>query len=252
MCLLLLGSQVLACRPLVVAANRDEYYDRPAAPPGVILDVPRAVGGKDLRSGGTWLGLNEYGLVAAVTNRHAEKAPDPRLPSRGLLCLEALRQRTAREAAAHLGARLGRARYNPFNLLLADLGEVWFVTNAADTPPRRLGPGWHIVGNGDPDDLAEPRVARAKAGLAAAAGCAPPALPALLARLCRDHGAAGGGTGADAVCVHRAEAGTRSAAIVVARDAACGSYWHADGAPCTAAYGRVEVPWWRPLEEEGP
>jgi uncharacterized protein with NRDE domain len=79
-----------AGRPLVVAANRDEAYDRPSAPPAEI--EPGIIDGKDLLGGGTWLGFNRHGLFVAVTNRSTPpRAPDSL--SRGLLALESLRCR---------------------------------------------------------------------------------------------------------------------------------------------------------------
>ncbi len=81
---------VLAPDGLRVAANRDEFLERPSAPPAEV--EPGIVAGRDLRSGGTWLGVNRRGLFVAVTNRHAPaRAPEPL--SRGLLALEALRCR---------------------------------------------------------------------------------------------------------------------------------------------------------------
>ena len=75
---------------LVVAANRDEFYGRPSAPPSEI--EPGVVAGRDLVAGGTWLGMNRHGLFVAVTNRNAPvRTADAR--SRGLLALEALRCR---------------------------------------------------------------------------------------------------------------------------------------------------------------
>lgn len=76
--------------PLIAAANRDEFYDRPSALPQAL--EPGIVGGRDLRGGGTWLGINRRGLFVAITNRAApERTPDSW--SRGLLAREALRCR---------------------------------------------------------------------------------------------------------------------------------------------------------------
>ena len=90
MCVLALWLGADPKTPLIAAANRDEAYDRPSAPPAEI--EPGIVAGKDLRSGGTWLGFNRHGLFVALTNR---KTPGPPAgaPSRGLLALEALRCR---------------------------------------------------------------------------------------------------------------------------------------------------------------
>lgn len=90
MCVLALFLPGAGRGPAVVAANRDEYYDRPSAPPSEV--EPGIVAGRDLRAGGTWLGVNRHGLFVALTNRRRpEKRPDSL--SRGLLALEALRCR---------------------------------------------------------------------------------------------------------------------------------------------------------------
>src|SRR5439155_546345 len=87
--------------PLVVAANRDEYLARPAAPPTLLRETPpRAFGGRDLTAGGTWLGVSEVGLVAGMLNRRSTVPPDPACRSRGQLCLDLLGCATAAEAAA--------------------------------------------------------------------------------------------------------------------------------------------------------
>src|SRR5690242_2850764 len=77
-------------QPLVVGANRDEAYARPSAPPTEV--EPGIVAGKDLESGGTWLGMNKHGLFIAVTNRRSP-GRTPESVSRGLLALETLRCR---------------------------------------------------------------------------------------------------------------------------------------------------------------
>ena len=76
--------------PLVVAANRDEYLDRPAEGPALRqLASGRVLASRDARAGGTWLGLSETGLFAALTNRPCPE-PDPQRRSRGLLVHDAL------------------------------------------------------------------------------------------------------------------------------------------------------------------
>lgn len=90
MCVLALWLGTDPKAPLIAAANRDEAYDRPSAPPAEI--EPGIVAGKDLLGGGTWLGFNRHGLFVAVTNRRTPARADRSL-SRGLLALEALRCR---------------------------------------------------------------------------------------------------------------------------------------------------------------
>jgi len=93
MCVMALWLRPASDTPLVVAANRDEFRARPSAPPQAL--EKGIVGGKDLRGGGTWFGVNDRGLFVAVTNRRAPARVEASY-SRGLLALEALRCRTFR------------------------------------------------------------------------------------------------------------------------------------------------------------
>ena len=90
MCLVLLALNSHSEYSLVLAANRDEFYDRPTAPAGFWTDDPRILGGRDLKAGGTWLGIDRQGRIAAVTNyrQGQREAAAPR--SRGHLVSEFL------------------------------------------------------------------------------------------------------------------------------------------------------------------
>lgn len=159
MCTLALYFQTFADYPVVVAANRDEYLSRPATPPCALQNVPWIFGGKDLRAGGTWLGVNQYGLVAGLLNRHTAEANDPKRRSRGLLTLDALRSSSARQAAAAV-RRQPADRYNPFNLLIADAREAYVLfprDGALHT--QALGSGVHLLTNMNPNDPECPRIA---------------------------------------------------------------------------------------------
>ena len=91
MCTLAIYFQATTIRefPVVIAANRDEFLDRPAGEPTTLLEKPHVVGGKDLKAGGTWLGISEYGIVAGLLNRRAGNGGNPDARSRGWLCLDA-------------------------------------------------------------------------------------------------------------------------------------------------------------------
>ena len=99
MCTLALYFKVFPGYPLVVAANRDEHYDRPSAPPSITGTDPTILAGTDLRAGGTWLGVNEYGLLVGILNRRQKPGsiPQDNYRSRGLLCLELLRLRGVKD-----------------------------------------------------------------------------------------------------------------------------------------------------------
>ncbi|MEI6986444.1 MAG: NRDE family protein [Rhodospirillaceae bacterium] len=106
--------------PVLLGANRDEMSGRPWRAPGRHWpDRPDLVGGLDILAGGSWLGLNDSGLVVAVLNRHGTLGPAADRRSRGELVLEALDHADAETAAESLGYLDGRA-YRPFNLVVAD------------------------------------------------------------------------------------------------------------------------------------
>src|SRR5947209_11896000 len=115
MCLLALFFRAVHDAPLVVGANREEFYARGGEPPRVLGGACRAVAGVDPAAGGTWFGVNDRGVLAAVTNRaRAPAPPDPR--SRGLLVRELLTCPSARAAEERATAELDSRRYAGCNV----------------------------------------------------------------------------------------------------------------------------------------
>lgn len=113
--------------PVLLAANRDEMLDRPWTPPGRHWpDRPEVVAGRDKLAGGSWLGINATGVVAAVLNRHGTLGPAPGVRSRGELVLEALDHPDA-AAAAKAFADLDPKAYRSFNLVVADNRDAFLV-----------------------------------------------------------------------------------------------------------------------------
>jgi uncharacterized protein with NRDE domain len=149
--------------PVVIGANRDEMIDRPAKPPGRHWpDRPEIVAGLDLLAGGTWLGLNDWGVAAAVLNRHGSLGPADGVRSRGELVLEALDHADAVDAAAAL-SDLDPASYRTFNLIIADNRDAFWLRHA-DTgriEARPLKEGLSLIASGEIDDLRAPRLALA-------------------------------------------------------------------------------------------
>jgi uncharacterized protein with NRDE domain len=236
MCTLVVLHQAIPGVPLLVAANRDEFYNRRAealalrqTPGGVTVVAPR-----DARGGGTWFGVNASGLCAAVTNV-AGAAPDPSRRSRGLLVLDALEAGSAREAA-ELALAAPPGTYNPFNLFVGDAREAWAVTCSAAPRRLRLDPGAHVIGNVALDAEPSAKVARLRAQAARVASRAPDEALEGLAELCRGHCDADPLAGA---CVHTERYGTRSSALLALADGESGEtvLHFADGAPCTNEYG---------------
>lgn len=131
--------------PLIIAANRDESYDRPAAPIAFWDDAPHIAGGRDLQAGGTWLGITTRGRWAALTNFRRAKSWRDDAPSRGRLVCEFLAGDMA--PGAYLTAILPSAQaFNGFNLLVGDRTGVWYFSNRDDAP-RRVAPGIHGLSN---------------------------------------------------------------------------------------------------------
>lgn len=146
MCLILLATQMHSAYPLVLAANRDERYDRPAAPAAWWSDAPGVLAGRDLEGRGTWLGVARDGRWAAVTNVREPSVPQRGdAPSRGWLVSELLRG--AAPADAYLAALASRAgEWNGFNLLAGDADGAWWLSNRAPGPVR-VEPGVHGLSN---------------------------------------------------------------------------------------------------------
>ena len=186
MCTLVLNHAPGAAFPLLVAANRDEMMARIADPPAPHWpDRPQVIAGRDRSGGGTWMGVNRAGVMAAILNRPGSLGPAAGKRSRGELPLLALEHPTAQAAAQAIAALDGRA-WRSFNLVIADATAAFFLRGtglaAAEIVP--LPPGLSMITAHDPNDLASPRVARHLPRFRAAALPAPPdwgVWPALLA-----------------------------------------------------------------------
>jgi uncharacterized protein with NRDE domain len=164
MCLIAFAWNAHPALRLVVAANRDEMYDRPAAPADWWADAPDVLAGRDLREGGTWMGITRGGRFAAVTNyRDPGLAQRTGAPSRGALIADFLRGGMDAEAYARELATRAVA-YNGFNLLVGDDGGLFYLSNRADGV-RRLEPGVYGLSNALLD-TPWPKVERAKAAMA--------------------------------------------------------------------------------------
>lgn len=146
--------------PVLIGANRDEMIDRPAEPPARHWpDRPEVVAGLDKLAGGSWLGVNDWGVAAAVLNRHGSLGPASGQRSRGELVLEALDHADAVAAAAAL-SHLDPAAYRTFNLIVADNRDGFWLRHAGGKriEARALPDGLSIIAAGDLNETATPRL----------------------------------------------------------------------------------------------
>lgn len=175
--------------PLLLAANRDEMNDRPWDPPGRHWpERPRIVAGRDRLAGGSWLGLSDSGMVAAILNRVGSLGPEAGKRSRGELVLKALEHGDASGAATAI-ALLDPAAYRSFNMVVADGRNAYWLRHSGTAPMARDGrpatrpasakgeprieafevpPGLSMITARDRNDLASPRIRAYLARLEAA------------------------------------------------------------------------------------
>ena len=230
MCTLIALLQVVAGYPLVVAMNRDELYDRPSLPPQLRISPAKLVAPRDERAEGTWIGVNEDGVVAALSNRF--NGTDPTARSRGLLCLESLAQPTAAKASMFASEAAEAHRYNGFNLLHGDALRVVCTSHGSGTWTVHGMRGANVLTNAGLNDANDPRAQRVRALLKGAPMGSLDVAVESLRRVLADHVDAGGRS----ICFHGERAGTRSQSIVAVGDAGWSGnrWWYAEGYPCTA------------------
>jgi uncharacterized protein with NRDE domain len=249
MCLLIAMSGVVADAPLIVAANRDERLDRPAVPMTVLRDHgPRILGGRDELAGGTWLAVNEYGVVAGLTNQPSAGGRDPSKRSRGELPLAFARYATAAEAVAAVPRTLNAASYNPCWMLVGDRSTLFFIGIAGYGEPEveQLGPGLYVLENAPLwpksakaefvtglissalSQRTDPGAAGTVAALETVLGNHQPAIPEPRT----DAAGRVWPPEVTAACVHVEGYGTRSAMTVMVPTAGLPSVRVADGRPC--------------------
>ena len=263
MCLLIALFQVVERAPLIIAANRDELYARPTVTMTVLRERdPRVLGGRDEQAGGTWLAVNEHGVVAGLTNQPAPGGRDPGKRSRGELPLAFTACRSAAEAVSKVVPELDPADYNPCWLLVGDRASLFSVGLASGRQPdvTQLAPGRHVLEN-RPFGTPTAKTARVAAMVAGTAGAAGPddAADALVAVL-SDHRPAAdnppsaappapGATGRvrpaelSAACVHTPTYGTRSAMIITVPDGGWPRLRVADGPPCEVPFRDATSLW---------
>jgi hypothetical protein len=269
MCTLIAGVEVLGPRTLVLGANRDESPERASAPPGILRERPRVVGGRDLVAGGTWLAVREARAVTALMNRRpapgatrppggpAEAAPPGRQAprSRGLLCLDAAALGGAQDQPHRIDPGTGERHPARLHAALALIDRdadaactlvglnvdepSWAILAEAglETGVRILEPGWNVVTHADVNDAKEPRTAWLRSRLEGLAPrTADEALRAIAALLVTHEDAEHSVPG---VCLHRDRFPTVSSSLIALGDLGDRGpqrYLHAPGPPCSTPY----------------
>ncbi|MBM4004566.1 MAG: NRDE family protein [Planctomycetes bacterium] len=158
MCILAIQYRLVPEAPILVAMNREERYDRPTAVPSIQSGKPRILCGIDQVASGTWLGVNQSGILVAACNRPKHGvSQNPR--SRGLLCRDLLRANSARHAMSLAMDELSTGKYEGVNFVCADAESGWVVHGGDDLNVSELEEGLSILCAGDVND---PRSERGK------------------------------------------------------------------------------------------
>jgi uncharacterized protein with NRDE domain len=145
MCLILIALDAHPEYSLIIAANRDEFYDRPTAPAAFWADAPSVLAGRDLKAGGTWLGVDRGRRLAAVTNYRQGQRESEAPKSRGHLVSEFLTKDIGpREYMDRVNSEAGL--YNGFNLIAGDATGLFYYSNR-EGRVRRLAPGVYGLSN---------------------------------------------------------------------------------------------------------
>jgi uncharacterized protein with NRDE domain len=256
MCLLVALHQVHPDSPLVMAANRDELLAREATAMSVLEDGPPTVlGGRDHAAGGTWLAINEHGVVGGLTNR-ASGQRDAARRSRGEWPLFLAGFGTAAEAAKAFVATFRPAEFNPGWVLVGDGRELFYIDMTGRVArPVGLEPGIHILEN-RPLDGPSAKVDLVRQQLRGIGSVRGAELTRRLRSLLASHAVPDGvgapevpeaspprPAAASAACVHLGAYGTRSSTIVQVAPGAPPRLWSSDGPPCISPLVEVTELW---------
>ncbi|ADB60657.1 protein of unknown function DUF833 [Haloterrigena turkmenica DSM 5511] len=255
MCTLTLAWKVFEDAPVAVAANRDEAVGRESFPPGVYREEPLTVAPRDAEAGGTWIGYNERGVFAGITNKwtDADLAGER---SRGLLVADVLEAASAAEAGAIVEAQTDDYEYDGFYLVVADETDAYCYYWDGTLERIDFDPGVHVVVNVAVDETVDVPEFRADAGRMQAANAR-----GVREALSVDGDGDRGDDDDDAdesvdewleragevlgdheygVCIHRNGFGTRSSSLI-ALGPAGPRYEFAPGPPCETAYEPVSL-----------
>jgi|LNFM01.1.fsa_nt_gb uncharacterized protein with NRDE domain len=249
MCTIALVHRVRPGQPLVVAANRDEFYARPATGPTLLDERLGVAGGRD-HKGGTWLGVTKNGLFVGLTNQRTAEPPPPDARSRGEAVLECLRAGAAgrdgrAERALERVLAMDAAEFPPFNLAVGDGDRLFVVYGRADGwQSVELSPGVWVLANDRLDSPWFPKANRLRARVAEVVDAPWDALRAELEHFLADTTVPEDvpvdptspvpkewARALQALCIRTEIYGTRSSTIAVVGDGRVEHYGFADGPP---------------------
>ncbi len=149
MCILFIAINQHADYPTIICANRDEFYARATQPADFWHDHPEILAGRDLKAGGSWLGVNKQGKFAAITNIRTGMANDPNKRSRGELVTMSL---VNNSIINQTWLEQNSDDYNPFNLIYGS-GQRLYCYNSENKQQVELNDGFHAISNGSLDDI---------------------------------------------------------------------------------------------------
>jgi uncharacterized protein with NRDE domain len=234
MCLIALLYRVVKDAPVIVGANREEFYARGGEPPRLHPDPTPWVGGFDPLGGGTWLGVNAHGLLVAVTNRFKTDVPIPRR-SRGTLVRELLRHKDAAAATEEATQRLQTEPYDGCNLLVVGAAQATVLQAGDGLRVQPLPPGLHVIANRDLNDEADDRVQHVLHWLSARRYFSPADGLHALQEVCAQHEPEH-----PPISLHLETRGTVSSSLLVLRgdpvDLGASTYLHSQGPPDRTPY----------------
>jgi uncharacterized protein with NRDE domain len=265
-CLLIMLAQTHPSFPLVVAANRDELFDRPAVPMTVLrAGGPRVLGGRDELAGGTWLAVNDAGVIAGITNRPTPAGRDPTKRSRGELPIALARHTSAAAAVEAFGSQVCPSDYNSASLLVGDRDTVFAIDMTGHDSPviRPLPAGIHILEN-RPVGTESRKANHVRHLLAGVDRLADGPQIRRLQAVLSDHEVSPGPSAVEeagieappqvnAACVHTERYGTRWSCVVTVpgRTAHPPTVQYADGPPCRVGYRDASSLWRQTQHDDG-
>jgi uncharacterized protein with NRDE domain len=157
MCLLAIQYRVVPESPILVAANREEFFDRRSSAPSIQSGKPRILCPVDQRSGGTWLGVNQHGVFVGICNRRTLE-PLGSNRSRGLLVKEVLKAGSSRSAVEKALDEFQKHQFEACNLVIADRDQAFAIHHETENEVVDLHPGLNIIGARNMNDPRDERV----------------------------------------------------------------------------------------------